>query len=98
MEGMSLVGRGDCPESSWSKGHQGSIPCPSGGENVDIECYKCGKKDKHYTEDRDTSIGCYKFWHPYEYKYVCDDCMKLIIRILKVTGKSRRWYPFEIRG
>ena len=62
-----------------------------------IKCNTCQKEDFHYTENRNTSIGCYHFWRPYEYKYVCDDCIIKIINELKEKGISKFWYPFEVK-
>jgi hypothetical protein len=66
-------------------------------ENIMIECSMCGKKGKHYTEDRDTTIGCYQFSYPLERKYVCDECIISYINKIKEKGIKREWWPFEIR-
>jgi len=62
-----------------------------------IECNFCGKLDEHYSKNRDTSIGRYMFWYPYEYKYVCDSCMENHIKMLKTKNVSQYWFPQEIR-
>jgi hypothetical protein len=63
-----------------------------------IRCNMCGKKDYHYTERRDTSIGCYQFSYPLERKYVCDRCITSYIDFLKNIKRKRTWWPFEIRA
>lgn len=62
-----------------------------------IKCGFCGKKDYHYTQNRNTSIGCYEFSYPLERKYVCDECIEKYIIDLKNKNINKCWWPKEIK-
>ena len=62
-----------------------------------IRCNLCGIEDYHYTEDRNTIIGCYLFKNFLAHRYICDDCIVTYIDNLKEEGISRQWWPIEIR-